>query len=848
MNSGAAQPPPMNTPLNLGAGRGQSILLILIWSAIETFLVARFQTIHFMIAGLLAVSASAQEPSAPGAVEGPVIRSHQFQGRTWIPSQHLEAQLGLPPGSIYRPLAVTEALERLLSFHLIEAAGPPEVRFIESGRAVELTWPIQERPLVLGVSLYLPPGRRKAPRELLDSLRTQVGNPLIQSDLQEDRETIRKKYIQEGRSLCTVQSETQEIAPGAAEVLFLIERGPVVTVRKLEITGNRAIPRRHILAAIQTRRRFLFGFFSRGLFDPEIYEEDLERIRSLYRDRGYLEAMVVADPPRFSRDFSRVDLAIQIEEGPRYTLQAVKIRGNGPGIPTELLMRQVRTPIGEPYDGKSLEEDRRRLFLWYDGHYDMIPRIQLRRQYVFEPDDHRVTAVFEIDEREHFLVGRVDIRGNLRTRDRVIRSALAVRPGDPLTALGLERSRFQLAALGYFEPETIEVIPQETGEIRDVEVQVEERKAGLFQIGGGASTGEGEVGLIRITQPNFDLFAIPGINRSLSEGFTGGGQLLEFEYVPGTRQSFITLRFEEPYLYNTDHSISILADTQAYDRRGYDETRFGGEIFLRRFWDRRHRFSTRLGFHLEDVRISNISSDAPVDVTRSRGHTLLSYPLIRLTYNTTEIDPHSGPAGFLAEARGDLSTGATGSEPEFFRTRLTADLYQPVSAWINALLPGDPLSEEPRRRHILRLGAQFGWAEGVDGDEVPIFERFFPGGPRSFRGFDYRGVGPEANGVRLGGNAYFQGTVEYSFPLIIPELRAVALFEFADVESELSRLSTGRIRTSAGGGLRIRLHDVFGRFKEYIPVIPINFYWMEALKRESGDDARFFTFTLGLGF
>jgi outer membrane protein insertion porin family len=142
---------------------------------------------------------------------------------------------------------------------------------------------------------------------------------------------------------------------------------------------------------------------------------------------------------------------------------------------------------------------------------------------------------------------------------------------------------------------------------------------------------------------------------------------------------------------------------------------------------------------------------------------------------------------------------------------------------------------------VLRIGGRFGWAGGIEGEDVPLFERFFPGGVRSVRGFDYRGIGPEVNGVRVGGRASWQATAEYSFPLGIPEVRGVALIDAADVEPRLEELGTSRIRVGAGGGIRLRL-NVFHQ------LIPIDLYGVQAVSKERGDDTRIFGFMLQLGF
>jgi outer membrane protein insertion porin family len=783
-----------------------------------------------------------------------VLRAHRFEGRTWIPPRVLEGQIGLEPGTPLDDESVQAALERLLAFRFIETAGPPREEAVDGGRGVDLIWPIRERKQVRKLAITVKPfGRGEAfsTRELSEDLRTRTGQPLIALDLEADRQAIRTRYLRAGYPLCEVGAEVTEPAPGAAEVKLTVEEGPKVWLRSIEIAGNREVPESHILDAMVSRRRILFGLVSRGLYDSARFTEDVERVRDLYRERGFLEALVAEEPPRYTPDFHGVIAGIKIEEGPRYRLAGVSIRGNGKGVPAGLLLKQVHTRPGGFYDGRSLEEDRRRLVRWYEEHYDRVPGIDIRREVRLDAADSEVDVVFQIDESIHLQTGRVNIAGNVRTRDRVVRGALDVRPGGPLTEIALQRSGLRLVESGYYEPEKLKVTPQPGGAVREVDVKVEERRTGMIEVGGGAGSGSGEIAHFSVTQTNFDLFAIPGPNRPLRDAFSGGGQRLSLVFEPGTVESELRLSFEEPYLYNSYQALSVQAGGWQFSREAYDETGVGAEVVLKRFWDQEHRFSSSLAWVPEDVNISHLSGRAPPDVTAVEGHTLISYPSLRFAWNDLDLNYWRGPVGLFAEVRGDLAADATGSEASFFRTVMRADYFQPVSQWINAALGKDVLGDDPRRLHVLRLGGRFGWSEGLEGDDIPFFERFYLGGPQGgafrrsgaegFRGFDYRGVGPEENGVRIGGRAYYHLITEYSFPLVIPELRLVGIFEAADIEPEFGRLSAARIRTAAGGGLRIRMR-LLGQ------PLPMDFYFVKALAKEREDDDRFFTFNIGFGF
>ncbi len=206
--------------------------------------------------------------------------------------------------------------------------------------------------------------------------------------------------------------------------------------------------------------------------------------------------------------------------------------------------------------------------------------------------------------------------------------------------------------------------------------------------------------------------------------------------------------------------------------------------------------------------------------------------------NSTEA---SGVRG-VSSTTGGAAGRASGSEVDFVRSRTRLDLRLRANAWINAILPGDPLAEDiPSLDHVLHIGASFGWMEGIGGADTPFFEHFFLGGPSNFRGFAYRRLGPHAGGIPVGGEAFWTGTVQYSLPLYLREFRLLGIFDFGDIEPSFSDLSAHRIRTSAGVGLLLRLRLMGAD-------VPVNLYWVEALRKEPDDREKFFGFSLGYEF
>jgi outer membrane protein insertion porin family len=793
---------------------------------------------------LLLAAAAPPAPAAEGDWDGAPVASVSFQGADAVPRSVLEARLGLPPGSRFSSAAFAEGLRALLALPGVAGIEAPRIERRADGLHLMLTLVPRLRVRSVALNGLELVSRSKAAA----ALKTRAGEVFSAAALDDDRAALLELCHEEGLLFAEVEARARPAAeaPGAVEVEVDVDEGHRVAIRRIDVRGNLEVPRRHLLAAIAHRPRLLFGIISKGHYRPKLFQQDLEALRELYRRRGYLDARVASGGIALSADLRRVDLSIVVEEGPRYVIEAIEVGGGSPSLDRALKF-QIRSRPGDPLDGRLIEEDRQRILAFYQREAQRVPRVEVRHLVGEDGGDRRVRVAFDVDEGDSWRAGRVELEGNARTRDRVARGALTIRPGAPFTEIDLRSSLEELRALGIFagvEARTgLSELPPESGasgELRDVTVTVQETAEGLIEVGGGASSGEGEVFAFRLSHPNLDIRDLPGGERGWVRPFTGGGQKLEVEVYPGTRISEFRALFEEPYVYNSFHALQALGASQIYGWRKFDELHVRGELGLRRLWDDERRWSTRLSWGIHDADISDLDDDVPDDVRELRGHTLLTFPALTAGYSEARGNFFSGPIGLQAWTRLEAPLEELGAELSYLKSQTTVQYGIHLNPLLNRLLAAELLDEEHlESAHALRLSARFGWMDGLDGDETPFFDRFYLGGPRSFRGFDYRDVGPRENGVRLGGDAFWAGSLEYSFPLAFPELRAVALFDFGDIEPHLWDFAAGRIRTAAGGGLEVRLR-LLGQN------IPINLYWVEALRKERDDRERLWSFSLGL--
>jgi outer membrane protein insertion porin family len=658
-----------------------------------------------------------------------------------------------------------------------------------------------------------------------------TGQPFHAEALREAEEALLFKYHRDGFLLASVNGESSPAGAGRADITFRVKEERRVYLRGVSLVGAQRIRESEALSLLELQPRRLFGVISKGYYVPERVEEDIDRLRDIYRSRGFLSAEAGFEELSFNGDMSAVYVTFRVKEGPRSTLAGARVEGSKL-FPQKLLERAVDLPGGDYYSGEVVAQAYRRLVRWYEEHADIVPKIIVRNEY--GPVD-QVTVVFQVKEEEHYETGLVTITGNRRTRDRVVRRDVTLVPGKPFTLIEVERTSENLEKRGFYSSVELKMEdrsdPDKPGvKVRDIEVAVEEREhTGLFEAGGGASSGSGGVGYVRLRQPNFDLFRPPRAWDDWTGAFLGGGQYLDVELIPGVKESQYRLRFEEPYFFRSDLSLFLSGLTSVFDRRTYEESHVRGSVGLQKLFGESHLLSGSIQYIADQAVVDRLEDDAPPDAVRAQGHTFLGYPRFELRFDDRELNYYSGPTGLLALANFDLGSSATGSRADFARS--TASLSFSLGLF-------DP---RPDYWHVFHAGLDIGWMEGLEGEEAPLFERFYLGGPRSFRGFFYRRLGPHQGRTPVGGEGTIHGTLEYSFPLFWREMRAAAIFDWGDLEPGFSKISSGRFRAAAGGGLLIRL-KLLGQ------PVPASLFWVKALSSEAGDREQVFSFSVGLGF
>ena len=643
------------------------------------------------------------------------------------------------------------------------------------------------------------------------------------------RQAIERLYRDKNYPYAHVDVDSDKLAR-TGDLVFQVVEGPNVRVRKVKFIGNHAFSDDKLKDQVQTKS--WIWIFRAGTFDANQLEDDIAAVRRYYQQHGYFDVRV-GRKVIVSPDMSEIEVDFIVEEGPRYIVDKVTFKGNAT-VPEAELRKNLKMVEGQYFDWDVLQRDIRSVVRAYspygfiyqptsnDPEYMRIGSAMNPFQIdtVFRREAGRVELVYPISEGKPFHTGRVIVKGNQKTQDKVIQREMRVAPGQLYNSGEVQDATDRLRGLpGLFTG--VNITPTgDDPDTRDILVEVQEGRTASFNVGAGINSNGGVGGNITYEQRNFDIMNVPGNFRDLftDRAFTGAGQTFRASFEPGTVQSNASLRFYEPWVFDQPYGFGAEGYLRNRIREDYTDSRIGGRLWLD------HRFNTvysaRLGLRGEDVDIHSIDDKEvrSFEILDAQGHSTLTSVGLQLRRDTTNrgILPYKGTTTTFNWE----SFGALGGNFTFQKFILSFDSYFALSE--------DLLD----RRTILALHADTGYIVGND----PFFERFYGGGIGSIRGFAYRGVsprdGPEDD--RIGGDFSVTGTAEVSFPLYAESLRGVVFADAGMVEEDV-RLGT--IRTSVGAGIRLTL-PILGQ-------VPIAIDVALPLSKNSQDDTQIISFSLG---
>lgn len=738
----------------------------------------------------------------------PVINSIQIKylSAPTVSEEKIRANVALRAGQTLDPALTDRSLRNL------NQTGLFDLYYFEQQPAgdnkIDLILVVQPRLLIRNVSFT---GNKEYSASSLQkdaNIQSRPNRPLSDYGVQSDARSITEFYRKKGYTEASVQYEvTRDDASGMSDVLFKINEGSRIGIRQINFVGNNHISASELEDAMQTKTRGFFSWLTgTGRYKPEMFREDLHRVRDVFRNAGFLDVHIPEDKVELTYPQpDSLHITIHIEEGRRYNTGKIQIEGNEI-FPLERLQSVLTLREGDYFSPAKVDADREAIVDLYGREGRLETRVIPER--IANLETGNIDLIYRIRESDPFYLESINIQGNLKTKSKVILRELALAPGDVFDLVRMKVSQNRLRNLRFFDVVEVTPEPTQVANRRNLRIDVQEGRTGALTFGAGFSTLEDVVVFAEVTQTNFDLF-------NYSSMFQGAGQKFRLRLALGSRSNEIILSFEEPWFMEQELAVGFeLYRTESrYMSSLYNELRMGVEVYVRkRLFE---LVEGRLSYRLEQVKIFDVDDIAPSVYKREEGTRLVSKVGFSLTRDTRNhfVEPTSGN-------RFEINTeyAGIGGDVHYVKLEGRAAQYFKVSDY------GEQVFSILGRAGNL-------WETG--NRPIPFFDKFFLGGPNNMRGFGFREVGPKEDNEPIGGNTYAFLSLEHSIRLAEP-LRFAVFYDGGFVNADTGDFNPDHYRDNYGFGLRIMVMGAPLRLDYGIPI--------HKDKNQSGSGQFYFSF------
>jgi outer membrane protein insertion porin family len=723
----------------------------------------------------------------------PIVRAIEVEGGQRIEPDVIFLRIRTKEGDPVDRKTIREDIRTIMEtgyFRQVTVEALP----VEGG--VKIVYHVEERPTIREVRYE---GVKKLEEDDLKEVVTIQPNTFLNiGALKENVEKIRKLYANEGYFRADVEYEAEPCGNNQVNVVFKVQENEEIKVRKVLFLGNERFSDKQLGGILQTKKKSILSFItSAGAYKEDVLKDDVTRLTLWYLDHGYLQFS--AKPPLTLSTEKGMYVFFIMEEGEQYTVKSVKWENATKEEEFNLTGLQTLLP-GQIFSRQKLTDDITAMTDYFaDQGYAFAEIVPL-----YFPDDVSLTVdvIYRVQRGEKYYIGDIRIAGNTKTRDKVIRREMAMIEGDLYSSSMLQFSKSEVERLGYFDTVNINIEPGSDPNLLDVVVSVKEGQTGTLSGGAGFSSTDQFILMANITQSN--LF--------------GRGQILSLNAeIGGTQQNF-SLSFTEPWLF--DIPLSAGFDVFNTERVYQDFTRKSTGGALRLGYELRQFLRGNVMYRYEDVEVTDVSQLASITLRAEEGRSTVSSVTFSLVHNTLD-NPMFPMKGWMNIGTAELAGTFLGGTTDFVKFQADTGVYIPI-IWDTTV----------------HLRARAGWGEGINGDRLPVFERYFVGGISTVRGYDVRSLGPEVDGVLIGGNKELIFNAEYIFP-IAPSLKLRGLFFFdaGNAFDEDESIELRNLRLSVGGG-----------FRWFSPMGPLTFVLGFPLDPQEGEDSSAVQFSIGTPF
>ncbi len=771
------------------------------------------RTIHVHLAVLLLAATSILVASGlVSRAEAAVVNSIVVEGNQRVDADTIRAYLVIRPGVEYSRRDEDESLKALFETGLFA-----DVQLLT--RSVTLFVIVVENPVIKEVAFE--GNRQFKDEQLAGVIQSQPRGVFTPAKVQADVARLLELYRRSARFQASITPEIIELPNNLVNLVFVFTEGPKTKVSGITFIGNHAFGDARLRNVLTTRQSGILGFLRGGgdSYDPDRLAADEEKLRRYHLDRGFADFQVVSAVAELDRERNAFFIVFTLSEGLRYRYGQITVNSTIPGVDPAILQRQVRVREGRLFSTTEVEQSLEEITLYLAS--NGYPFVSVRPRLDRDIETQTISIEFIVDEGSRVYVGRIEIRGNTRTRDYVIRREFDIAEGDAYNRVLVDRAERRLKRLAYFSEVRIFTEPGATEDRIDIIVEVVEQPTGELSFGVGYSTADGVLGDISLTEKNF----------------LGRGYLLRVAVGAGTSARTYELAFTDPYFLGRRISAGVNVFRREFNKnsyRSYDFEKTGGGITFG--FPITETLTVQTGYKIE---VQNIGLNLPADcdgvpangevslaICSAAGEAWVSSVHYSVIYDTLDnrLDPHDGVfARFTQEFAG------VGGDVAYLKTTGKGAYYRELL---------------PDRNIVGLLSVEGGHIMGI-GQPVRLLDAFF----QTIRGFQYSGMGPRdpTTGDAMGGNIFVAATAEVQFPLpaVPPEIGLKGAF-FADAGTLFDTdgpvavgtpLDSADIRSSVGGSILWAS-----------PLGPLRADFAYVLTSESFDRLQFFRFGGGTRF
>lgn len=669
-----------------------------------------------------------------------------------------------------------------------------EIEPFEGG--IKIIYIVKEKPIIVRVDFQ---GNKKFDDSTLKGKITLTVGAISDVTLINDNAIkLRTFYENEGYYLARVVPVVKKVTEEEVAVTYQIDEGKKVTIKKINIEGNKALSDREIKKAMKTSERGILSFIlGDSYYRKDEMRADIERIKNLYYNNGYIKITVGEPDILLTDDKKNIIISIHVSEGEQFKVSSVNIAGNK-AFPEAELRKLIKLAPKTIFNKEILRKDIVAITdLYSNSGYalvsvspDLIPNEETNETKVF----------YKIDEGDKYSVGRIEISGNTKTRDKTIRREIRLDEGDVFNASLLRRSFERLNNLQFFESVDITPKPDPEKKLVDLAVNVKDKPTGFLSIGGGYSSIDKFVAMADLTQGN--LF--------------GKGQYIKLRGELGGRSSFYELSFRDPWFMDMPVSFgtSIYKTTRQYSN--FERSSTGFEVsFGKSFYE---YWGASISYNYEKATIFNIKEGASQAILDQEGTKTTSSISLLVGRDTRDsnIDPLKGSRNAVHTTFAGL-----GGTNAFYKLNFDSGWFFPLFDVTT-----------------IHLRGRAGYATGISGKELPLYERYYVGGIHTVRGLEHGDAGPrDINNEAIGGVKQLIFNAEYIFPIIQEyRLKGLVFFDAGRAYGTGETLGSD-LRYTTGAGIRW-----------ISPMGPIRIEWGYNLDKRPGESASKVEFTFGTFF